>query len=101
MMFMMSACSTILQSIIDEEKRGRVMSLFTMAFMGSAPLGGLLGGACAGHFGYHVTILGVGIYCLLVSLVFAFRVPELRQEATPISKETGLLQAEEELDILS
>lgn len=101
MMFMMSACSTILQSIIDEEKRGRVMSLFTMAFMGSAPLGGLLAGACAGHFGYHVTILGAGIYCLLVSLIFAFRVPELRQEAAPVSKEIGLLQAEEELDILS
>lgn len=101
MMFMMSACSTILQTIIEEEKRGRVMSLFTMAFMGTAPIGGLVGGACANQFGFHATILGAGIYCLLVSLVFGMKMPELRQQSKPIYIEKGLLQAEEEIDILT
>lgn len=101
MMFMMSACSTILQTIIEEEKRGRVMSLFTMAFMGTAPIGGLVGGACANHFGFHATILGAGIYCLVVSFVFGANMPELRKQSKPLYIEKGLLQAEEEIDILT
>ncbi len=101
MMFMMSACSTILQTIIEEEKRGRVMSLFTMAFMGTAPIGGLVGGACANQFGFHATILGAGIYCLVVSLVFGANMPELRKQSKPLYIEKGLLQAEEEIDILT
>lgn len=101
MMFMMSACSTILQTIIEEEKRGRVMSLFTMAFMGAAPIGGLVGGACANQFGFHATILGAGIYCLVVSLVFGLKMPELKKQSQPIHLEKGLLQAEEEIDILT
>ncbi len=101
MMFMMSACSTILQTIIEEEKRGRVMSLFTMAFMGAAPIGGLVGGACANQFGFHATILGAGIYCLVVSLVFGLKMPELKKQSQPIHLEKGLLQAEDEIDILT
>lgn len=101
MMFMMSACSTILQTIIEEEKRGRVMSLFTMAFMGTAPIGGLVGGACANQFGFHTTILGAGIYCFFVSLIFGMKLPELRRQSKPIYVEKGLLQAEEEIDILT
>jgi len=101
MMFMMSACSTILQTVIEEEKRGRVMSLFTMAFMGTAPIGGLIGGAAANHYGYHATILCAGIYCLVVSLVFGSKMPELRKQSKPIYIEKGLLQAEEEIDILT
>lgn len=101
MMFMMSACSTILQTIIEEEKRGRVMSLFTMAFMGTAPIGGLVGGACANQFGFHATILGAGIYCLAVSLLFGANMPELRKQSKPLYIEKGLLQAEEEIDILT
>ncbi len=101
MMFMMSASSTILQTVIEEEKRGRVMSLFTMAFMCTAPLGGLIGGAATTQFGYHITILGAGIYCLLVSLIFAFNVPEINYQAKPIDIEKGVFQAEEEIDILT
>jgi MFS family permease len=71
MMLMMAACSTILQSVVEEDKRGRVMSLFAMSFMGTAPLGGMVSGYIADHFGFHTTVLGCGIYCFLTALVFA------------------------------
>ncbi|MEZ6111801.1 MAG: hypothetical protein R3C99_18300 [Pirellulaceae bacterium] len=48
-MLQMAACNTLLQTIVDEDKRGRVMSFYTMAFMGTAPLGSLLAGALADH----------------------------------------------------
>lgn len=101
LMLMMASCSTILQSIIEEDKRGRVMSFFTMSFMGTAPIGSLLGGAIAGYFGLQITLLGCGLYCLFVAVTFALNMPRLRTEAKPIYIERGLLEAEEEVDLLT
>lgn len=100
MMIQMSAANTILQSIIDENKRGRVMSFFTMAFLGTAPIGSLIGGAVADRFGFNVTLLGCAIYCLLVAIVFSMQVAKIREAARPIYIQKGLLEAEEEMDIL-
>jgi len=86
MMLMMAACSTILQSTVDEDKRGRVMSLFAMSFMGTAPLGGMISGAVADHFGFHATVMGCGVYCLLTALFFASRIP--CQKAPEVVEET-------------
>jgi MFS family permease len=71
MMLMMAACSTILQSVVEEDKRGRVMSLFAMSFMGTAPFGGMIAGWIADHYGFQKTVLGCGIYCLITIAFFA------------------------------
>lgn len=71
MMLMMAVCSTILQSEVEEDKRGRVMSLFAMSFMGTAPLGGMISGYVADHIGFHATVMGCGVYCLIVAALFA------------------------------
>lgn len=100
-MLQMGSAGTIIQSIVEEDKRGRVMSLFTMAFLGTAPVGALIVGALADRFGFQRTILGCGIYCLLVAIVFASQMPRLRRETKPIYVQRGLLAAEEEVDVLT
>lgn len=101
MMVLISATSTILQSIIDENKRGRVMSFFTMAFMGTAPIGSLIGGAIADRFGFNATVLCCSIYCFVISIIFSSKITELRHAAKPLYIQKGLLAAEEEVDILT
>jgi MFS family permease len=101
MMLQIASANTILQSIVEEDKRGRVMSLFSMAFLGTAPLGSLLGGAIANRIGFNMTILICGIYCLIVAALFASQLQRLRAEARPIYIEKGLLTAEQEVDILT
>jgi MFS family permease len=96
-----AACSTILQAVVHDEKRGRVMSLFTLSFMGSTPIGSLTAGAVADRVGFSTTIMLCGVYCLIVAGLFAVRLPKLRREARPIYIERGLLRAEEEVDLLS
>jgi MFS family permease len=101
MMIQIGSCNMILQSVVDNDKRGRVMSLFTMAFMGSAPLGSLVAGSLADRFGFHITVLICGIYCLVVATAFALTMPKLRREARPLFIQRGLLEADEEVDILT
>jgi MFS family permease len=101
MMLQMGSAGTIIQSIVEEDKRGRVMSLFTMAFLGTAPIGSLIAGALADRFGFQHTILGCGIYCLLVAIAFVTQLPRLRRESKPIYIQRGLLNAEEEVDLLT
>lgn len=99
-MLQMGCCNTIIQSLVDEDKRGRVMSLFTMAFMGTVPLGSLLAGAISTHFGFQVMIFSCAAYCFAIASWFAFHMPRLRREGKALYIERGLLEAEEELDII-
>ena len=57
-----AASNTLLQTIVDEDKRGRVMSLFAMAFMGMAPFGSLLAGTVATEIGIRWTLALAGRY---------------------------------------
>jgi MFS family permease len=66
----MASCNTILQTIVKEDMRGRVMSLFAMAFAGMAPFGGLLGGALSARIGPQFTLAASGIACIIEALVF-------------------------------
>lgn len=100
MMLQMASINTILQTIVDEDKRGRTMSLFTMAFMGAAPIGSLAAGAIADRIGLPYTLLGCGIYCFIVSCIFAAQMPRLREATRPIYIEKGILVAEEEAEVL-
>ncbi len=96
MMVQMAASNTILQTIVDDDKRGRVMSFYSMAFMGMAPFGGLLAGALAHRIGAPRTILVSGIACMLAAAWFATRLPSLRTILRPVYREIGVLPPLEE-----
>jgi len=80
----MASCNTIIQTIVDDDKRGRVMSFYTMAFMGMAPLGSLFAGSMASWVGATNALIIGGIACILASLVFAGKIPELKRITSPI-----------------
>jgi MFS family permease len=90
-MVQMAVSNTILQTIVDEDKRGRVMSFYTMAFMGTAPFGSLLAGSVAERIGAPHTLLFGGIGCLLGSAWFATSLSELRRDVRPIYTRIGIL----------
>jgi MFS family permease len=87
----LATSNTILQTIVDDDKRGRVMSLYTMAFMGMAPFGSLIAGATAHRFGVQPTMLCGGIICLIGGLIFAVRIPVLRPMVLPIYRRKGII----------
>jgi MFS family permease len=95
MMIVMAGCNTIVQTLVDEAYRGRVMSLYTMAFAGAMPLGGLAFGTVAGHLGAAWTVTLGGLGTLVATLWFARRLPHLRQAAAPIYRRKGILPPEE------
>lgn len=86
-----AASNTILQTIVDDDKRGRVMSFYAMAFLGTAPLGSLLAGSLAARLGVSGVVQLAGGVCLLASLVFAMRLPGLRRVTRPIYRRIGIL----------
>lgn len=91
MMVQMAASNTILQTIVDEDKRGRVMSFYSMAFFGMAPLGSLLAGGLAGILGAPYTIAIGGAVCLLGGAFFFRKLPELRRLVRPVYVRLGIL----------
>jgi MFS family permease len=90
-MVQMAVSNTVLQTIVDEDKRGRVMSFYTMAFMGTAPFGSLLAGTVAERIGAPHTLLFGGIGCLLGAVWFATSLPALRRDVRPIYVKIGIL----------
>ncbi len=91
MIIEMAATNTLLQTIVDEDKRGRIMSFYTMAFMGMVPFGSLLAGSLADTIGTPETIMLCGICCILGSLVFALKLPAIRKISQPIYRQKGLI----------
>jgi MFS family permease len=90
-MVQMAASNTVLQTIVDEDKRGRVMSFYTMAFMGTAPFGSLLAGTVAERIGAPLTLLFGGLGCIAGALWFARSLPALRRDVRPIYVRIGIL----------
>ncbi len=88
-----AACNTILQSIVDEEKRSRVMSYYTMFFIGAAPLGHFLAGALAELIGAPLTFLVGGTAALAAGLLFAVQLPTLRRHLRPVYVSRGIIPA--------
>ncbi len=91
MMVQMAASNTILQTIVDEDKRGRVMSYFGMAFLGISPFGSLFAGALALWIGAADTVLIGGIACLAGAMLFALQLPYLRTLVHPIYVRMGIM----------
>jgi MFS family permease len=95
MMQGMAASNTVIQTIVSEDKRGRVMSYYTMAFMGMAPFGSLLAGALAHKIGAPWTVIVNGCAVLLGAAWFVTQLPAVRRTIRPIYQEMGILPAEE------
>jgi MFS family permease len=93
MMITMASTNTIIQTVVDEELRGRVMAFYTMAFLGTAPIGSLLAGIAADRIGAPRTILLGGLACIAAGIWFALRLPRLRELVRPIYVERGILAA--------
>ena len=92
MMVSMGSSNIVVQTIVEEDKRGRVMSLYTMAFMGMSPLGSLLfGSVLARHFGPTNAICIGGVACVAGSLAFALQFQRLRKLIRPIYVRMGIL----------
>src|SRR5208282_5697956 len=89
MMQGVTTSNTILQTLVDEKMRGRVMSYYTMAFVGMAPFGSLLAGALAHLIGAPRTVIVSGIACILGGLWFWTRLPGLRKDMRPIYERMG------------
>jgi MFS family permease len=94
MMQGMAASNTIIQTIVPEDKRGRVMSYYTMAFVGMAPFGSLLAGGLAHLVGAPITLMITGAFCILGAGWFAIQLPNIRIHIRPIYRDLGILPAE-------
>jgi MFS family permease len=97
MMQGMAASNTVIQTIVSDDKRGRVMSYYTMAFMGMAPFGSLLAGTMADKFSAPWTVVLNGTVVLMGAAWFTTRLPAVRRTMRPIYQEMGILPAEEEI----
>src|SRR5262245_39098581 len=71
----LAATNTILQTIVEERLRGRVMSFYTMAFFGTVPIGSLIGGIAADRFGAPMTVRFSGLVCIAAGAWFAYQLP--------------------------
>jgi MFS family permease len=101
MMIQMASSNTVLQTIVDDDKRGRMMSLYVMAFMGAGPFGSLLGGSLASMIGVPTTLMLGGASCILGSFLFTKKLPLLRELVRPIYMRKGIVQEEPESAISS
>ncbi|HOP62668.1 MAG TPA: MFS transporter [Spirochaetota bacterium] len=79
-----ASCNTILQTVVDESKRGRVMSLYVMAFTGTAPAGGLIVGSVSEIAGAPLTVGICGVCCFMISMLFSFMLPRVMKSAHPL-----------------
>jgi len=97
MMQGMAASNTIIQTLVSEDKRGRVMSYYTMAFMGMAPFGSLLAGTMAHAMGAPWTVIVNGSVVVLGAAWFFTRQPAVWRVVRPIYQEMGIIPAAREM----
>jgi MFS family permease len=93
MMQGLAASNTVIQTLVPEDKRGRVMSYYTMAFVGMAPFGSLLAGGLAHRFGAPHAVMITGAFCLAGSLWFTTQLKSIRKIMRPIYVEMGIIRS--------
>ncbi|HEX4650638.1 MAG TPA: MFS transporter [Granulicella sp.] len=96
MMQGLAASNTVIQTLVPEDKRGRVMSYYTVAFVGMAPFGSLLAGVLAHRFGAPHAVMITGACCVAGSVWFTTQLPAVRAVMRPIYVEMGILQSPDE-----
>jgi MFS family permease len=90
-MVQMASSNTVIQTIVEDEKRGRVMSFYTMAFLGTAPFGSLIAGWLSSRIGAPHSLVVGGVCCILGATWFARKLPALRAAVRPIYIRLGIL----------
>jgi MFS family permease len=90
-MVQMASSNTVLQTIVDDDKRGRVMSFYAMAFLGMAPFGSLLAGGLASKIGAPMTIMLGGVSCIFGAIMYMRKLPVLRELVRPIYVRMGIM----------
>ncbi len=78
MIVVVASCNMVLQAVVDEDKRGRVMSFYIMSFTGAAPVGSLIAGSLSSKAGAPLTVFICGCACLMLAVAFSFRLPLVR-----------------------
>ncbi len=91
MMIQVATSNTLLQTIVDDDKRGRVMSLHVVSFMGMMPIGTLIAGSVASAIGAPLTLRINGVVCILASLIFMLNLPNWRRHVRPIYIAKGII----------
>ena len=84
MIVIIASCNMVIQAIVDEDKRGRVMSFYVMSFTGAAPVGSLLAGALSSKTGAPLTVFICGSVCLVIGVIFSLRLPVVRGFIRPV-----------------
>jgi len=93
MMMQMASSNSIIQTIVDDDKRGRVMSFYTMALMGTAPFGSLLAGSLAKWIGAPNTLIIGGASCVIGAIAFTRNLPKLKSQIRPIYIQQGIMES--------
>jgi MFS family permease len=96
MMQGLAASNTVIQTLVPEDKRGRVMSYYTMAFVGMAPFGSLLAGTLAHRFGAPHAVMITGAFCVAGAIWFTTQLKSIRSIMRPIYVEMGIIRSEME-----
>jgi MFS family permease len=91
MISQMISSNTLLQTITDDDKRGRVMSFYAMAFMGTVPFGNLLAGSVANYLGLTTALFIGGFSCIIGAIWFWIKLPQFRSYTRPILIEKGII----------
>jgi len=90
-MIQLATSNTLLQTMVDDDRRGRVMGFYTVAFVGMSPIGSLLAGALASVIGAPWTLFIGGVAILIGAGIFARKLPQLREQVRPIYVTKGIL----------
>jgi MFS family permease len=85
-----ASSNTVIQTLVDDDKRGRVMALHSVAFTGMAPLGSLLAGVVASHIGVARTMTASGLCVLAATLAFSAKMGEITAHAAPVYGRLGM-----------
>ena len=91
MMLQMAASNTFLQTVVDDDKRGRILSLYTMAYIGVAPIGSLLMGSIAEQLGASITLAIGGASTLIGAAAFGRKLEDFRAQVRPIYERMGII----------
>jgi MFS family permease len=90
-MALVASSNTILQTVVEDDKRGRVMSLFTMSFIGMAPFGSLIAGAITNTMGVRMALMIGGVSCLAGGILYTLALPKIRAQIRPIYVKKGII----------
>jgi MFS family permease len=91
MMVLMAASNTFLQTVADDDKRGRIVSMYTMAYIGLSPFGSLMAGAVASVITASITIALGGVVTVIAAVLFGLQIPQFRELVRPIYRELGII----------